>query len=210
MVVLVGYATAHGATRGIAERIAGRLQCSGLAVDVRPPNSVQGIGRYAAAVLGSAVHGGKWLPTAAQLIKREANGLRDRPVWLFSVGTIGDEESMFGPWMTKRLRALRKEPPEIARFRSTMGHVEYRNFAGAIAATDWPVTGRLFFRGMGGRYGDHRNWPAIDAWADHIAAQLLSPVVVGAREPLRERSPSGEGQISTRSPSGGTTATHPC
>jgi hypothetical protein len=23
-----------------------------------------------------------------------------------------------------------------------------------------------------GRYGDHRNWPAIDAWADLIAAQL--------------------------------------
>lgn len=32
---------------------------------------------------------------------------------------------------------------------------------------------RAFFRAMGGRYGDHRNWAAIETWADHIAAQLL-------------------------------------
>jgi hypothetical protein len=29
-----------------------------------------------------------------------------------------------------------------------------------------------FSRATGGRYGDHRNWPAIDAWADLIALQL--------------------------------------
>ena len=46
------------------------------------------------------------------------------------------------------------------------------DFAGAIARSHWPATGRAFFRAIGGRYGDHRNWPAIDAWADHIAAQL--------------------------------------
>jgi menaquinone-dependent protoporphyrinogen oxidase len=47
-----------------------------------------------------------------------------------------------------------------------------RNFAGAIARSHWPAIGRAFFRATGGRYGDHRNWPAIDAWADLIAAQL--------------------------------------
>ncbi len=45
-------------------------------------------------------------------------------------------------------------------------------FAGAVARSHWPATGRAFFRATGGRYGDHRNWPAIDAWADRIAAQL--------------------------------------
>ena len=49
---------------------------------------------------------------------------------------------------------------------------EHRNFAGAIARSHWPATGRAFFRAAGGRYGDHRNWPAIDAWADLIASQL--------------------------------------
>lgn len=49
---------------------------------------------------------------------------------------------------------------------------EHRNFAGAVARSHWPVTGRAFFLATGGRYGDHRNWPAIDAWADLIAAQL--------------------------------------
>jgi hypothetical protein len=27
---------------------------------------------------------------------------------------------------------------------------------------------------MGGRYGDHRNWPAIDDWAAGIAADLAA------------------------------------
>ncbi|WP_223281107.1 hypothetical protein [Streptomyces antnestii] len=32
--------------------------------------------------------------------------------------------------------------------------------------------GRAMFRLMGCRYGDHRDWQAIDAWADGIAEDL--------------------------------------
>lgn len=82
---------------------------------------------------------------------------------------------MFSPRAAKRLRALRKETPEIAGFRTAIQPRGHRNFAGAIARSHWPASGRAFFRAMGGRYGDHRNWPAIEAWADRIAAQVLSP-----------------------------------
>jgi menaquinone-dependent protoporphyrinogen oxidase len=94
-------------------------------------------------------------------------------VWLFSVSTLGDEESMFRPPVAKRLRALRKETPEMASFRAALRAREHRNFAGAIARSHWPASGRAFFRAMGGRYGHHRNWAAIDTWADHIAVQVL-------------------------------------
>jgi menaquinone-dependent protoporphyrinogen oxidase len=183
LVVLVGYASAHGSTQGVAERIGDRLQRRGAAVDVRPVSDVPDPDRYDAAVLGSAVHGGKWLPAAAQFVGRNAADLRERPVWLFSVSTLGDEESMFRPRVATWLRALRKETPEIAGFRAAVSPRGHRNFAGAIARSHWPPSGRAFFRAMGGRYGDHRNWAAIEAWADRIAAQVLPAAVAQDRKP---------------------------
>ena len=176
MVVLVAYATDHGSTRGVADRIASRLRLRGVGAEAHAIADVQEISKYDAVVLGSAIHGGKWLPEARQFADRNAALLRERPVWLFSVSTLGDEESMFPPRVADRLRAMRKETPEIAGMRRLLHPQEHRNFAGAIARSHWPATGRAFFRATGGRYGDHRNWPAIEAWADLIAAQLhISP-----------------------------------
>jgi menaquinone-dependent protoporphyrinogen oxidase len=72
------------------------------------------------------------------------------------------------------MRAMRKESQELREFRRMLGPIEHRNFAGLITPANWPVTGRIFFQAVGGRYGDHRNWAAIDAWAraEHIVSSL--------------------------------------
>jgi menaquinone-dependent protoporphyrinogen oxidase len=171
MRVLVAYASDHGSTRGVADRIAGRLRQRGVDAEVRAVADVLKVSGYQGVVLGSAIHGGRWLPAARQFADRNAALLRERPVWLFSVSTLGDEESMFPPRVANRLRAWRKETPEVAGLQGLLHPREHRNFAGAIARSHWPAAGRAFFRAAGGRYGDHRNWPAIDAWADLIAAQ---------------------------------------
>ena len=176
MAVLVGYGTENGSTAGVAERIAERLRHHGLGVDVLPMTEVTEVTRYEAAVLGSAIHGGKWLPPARQFVELNGSALRAIPVWLFSVSTLGDEESMFPPGVAKRLRAMRKDTTEVALFRTAVHPREHHNFAGSIARQDWPAFGRLFFRTFGGRYGDHRNWSAIDAWADRIAAEMTTLV----------------------------------
>lgn len=172
MAVLVAYGTSHGSTRGIADRIAARLRMQGVAADARQATGEVDVALYDAVVLGSAVHGGRWLPTSSFFADANAPLLRERPTWLFSVSTLGDDESMFSPGVTKRLRAMRGETEEIARLRTAVRARDHRNFAGAIVRSDWSPVGRAVFRGMGGRYGDHRNWPAIDAWADTIAAEL--------------------------------------
>jgi menaquinone-dependent protoporphyrinogen oxidase len=172
MVVLVAYATDHGSTRGIAVRISERLRQRGIDARACAVADVLEVSSYAAVVLGSAIHGGKWLPEARQFADRNAASLQERPVWLFSVSTVGDEESMFPPLVANRLRALRKETPEITEIRRRLHSRQHRNFAGAITRSAWSATGRAFFLATGGRYGDHRNWPAIDAWADLIASQL--------------------------------------
>lgn len=174
MAMLVAYATDHGSTRGVAARIAERLRSRGIAVDLRPMTEDVDVVGYQGAVLGSAVHGGKWLPDGKRFVDRNTPALRTRAVWLFSVSTLGDEESMFSARVSGRLRAMRKETAEISELRAALAPLEHRNFAGAIARSHWSASGRAFFRAMGGRYGDHRNWPAIDAWADTIAAHLVS------------------------------------
>lgn len=53
--------------------------------------------RSDAAVLGSAIHNQVWLPEAATFVMSHVRELAIRPVWLFSVGSVGDTSSFFGP-----------------------------------------------------------------------------------------------------------------
>ena len=54
MDVLVAYATRHGATAGIAERIAGTLRGEGVHAVARPVEEVSQLEDYDAVVLGGA------------------------------------------------------------------------------------------------------------------------------------------------------------
>lgn len=64
MVVLVAYATDHGSTRGVADRIADRLRQRGVDAKACAVADVLEVSSCEAVVLGSAIHGGKWLPEA--------------------------------------------------------------------------------------------------------------------------------------------------
>ena len=180
MIVLIAFATCHGSTQGVAERIGRRIQASGVEVEIRPVSEVTDVGRYDAVILGSAIHNMKWLPEASQFAQRNAALLRQRPTWLFRVSSVGDHESVFAAPVARVLRAMKKETPEIRAMRAAIQPCEHRNFAGAIARSDWGAAGNAFLRIMGGRYGDHRNWPAIDDWATNIAAQLAAATTRGA------------------------------
>ena len=50
---------------------------------------------------------------------------------------------------------------------------EHRYFGGIVEMAGLPLWGRAFWRLIGGRPGDHRDWPAIDDWASRIAAELM-------------------------------------
>lgn len=173
MRVLVGYASAHGSTRGVAERVATMLVVSGVEVEVHPMDEPVDLAGFDAAVLGSAVHDGRWLPEGAAFVARHADALASRRVWLFSVGTIGDHSSALGPRATKKFQARYPGPKDLSRFRDLIRYREHRGFAGVMSKHDWPRRGRMFFRLMGGTYGDHRPWPEIDAWAESIAHELV-------------------------------------
>jgi menaquinone-dependent protoporphyrinogen oxidase len=176
MTVLMTYATAQGSTRGIAERIAARLRESGFAVDLAPVESAGDPAPYEAVVLGSAIHSGDWLPAAHAFVQRHADALRQRPVWLFSVSSIGETSSFLARPVAKAMRRLARQPAgPVAAIQQALGARGFKSFAGAIERGAWGGAGNLFLRLMGGRYGDHRDWAAIDRWAAEVAAQLKAP-----------------------------------
>lgn len=173
MTVLVGCASAHGATRDIAERIGARLRELGYHVDVRAPGQVPDAAAYDAVVLGSAINNGAWLPEATEFVRCNHGPLTARPVYTFSVGTVGERSSMVGRLATKLLRTL-GEPEKITVVRKIIRPRDHHNFAGAIAPDHYSLLGRVIFRALGGRFGDHRNWAEVDDWAERIARELAA------------------------------------
>lgn len=168
MAVLVVYASRHGATAEIAARIATRLVDSGAAVDLRRVDEVETVEAYTAIVLGAPVYDQSWPPEANAFVAENQDALAARPLWLFSVGSFGDTKRLIGP-------LTHKEPAGIGEIRAAIRAREYRVFQGVIHKHQWPFWSRVFFHAFGGRFGDHRDWQAIDAWADRIAAGLPSP-----------------------------------
>lgn len=166
--VLVAYASKYGSTKGVAERIAARLRERGNRVDLRAADQVDGVGAYGAVVFGSAVFSQRWMPEGEEFVRRNRPALAGCPVWLFSVGTFGDRKRIIGSLM-------KREPKGIGELAQAIRPREYRVFAGVIDRHQWPLFSRLFYYALGGRLGDNRDWPDIDAWAEHIAQTLQAP-----------------------------------
>lgn len=163
--MLVAYASRYGSTKGVAERIATHLNDAGVHVELIPAAEVQALDGYDAVVLGSPVYDQRWLPEARELVQRGLGVLSVRPTWLFSVGSFGDHKRVIGSLMSR-------EPRDIGELKRSIQPRGYRVFAGVIDRQRWPLPSRVFYRALGGRFGDNRDWPAIDAWADGIGRAL--------------------------------------
>ncbi len=165
MKILVTYASRHGSTRGIAERIAGELERSGAEVDLHPIQDVELLTTYDAVVLGSAVYFGSWLKPAVEFARRHRADLAQRPVWVFSSGPVGD--------------AVLPPPRETAELQDVIHPRDHRVFAGALDAGQLRLSERLITKVVHAPATDSRNWAEITTWANGIAAELIeSPAVL--------------------------------
>ena len=176
MKVLVAYASRHGSTKGIAERIAAGLCDAGLSAEAESVDEVHDLNPYDAFVIGSAAYMFHWLRDATTFVKRHQSLLSQRPVWLFSSGPLGtelvDEEGR------DILEATR--PREFDELSALIHPQGERVFFGAWDADARPVgLGERLLRLMPAARaatpsGDSRDWDAIDGWATDIASHLRS------------------------------------
>jgi menaquinone-dependent protoporphyrinogen oxidase len=174
MDVLVTYASRHGATAGIAERIAAGLRSAGLHTEVKPVTEVADVATYDAFVIGGATYMFHWLKDATAFVKRHRTTLTERPVWLFSSGPLGTDP------IDKEGRDVldTSRPKEFEELIALLRPRGERVFFGAWDPDAPPVgiAERLMHLAPAGKdalpAGDFRDWPAIDAWAAEIAAEL--------------------------------------
>jgi menaquinone-dependent protoporphyrinogen oxidase len=172
--VLVAYASRHGFTQGIADRLAATLRASGRSVDERPLASVRDLAGYEAYVIGSAAYMGQWLRPATEFVERNQATLATRPLWLFSSGPLGTATT--DPKGRDILEA--SEPRQFAEFRTRLRPRDLRVFFGGLDASRLRGVDRVVRSTPVGRQmmpeGDFRDWPAIDAWAEEIARELAA------------------------------------
>jgi menaquinone-dependent protoporphyrinogen oxidase len=167
MTVLVAYASAQGSSREIAEHVASRLAAKVGGAVCRSVEEVESVSAYEAVVIGSAIHNQAWLPAALLFFTKHTAELARRPVWVFNVGMADALPKPF----RKRGQALQQArlagalPQDL----TIRGH---KIFSGVYREAQMPAPLRLLFRLAGGRFGDLRDWAAIDAWADDISSGL--------------------------------------
>ncbi|HZK73892.1 MAG TPA: flavodoxin domain-containing protein [Clostridia bacterium] len=162
MRTLIAYATKHGSTAEIAERIGITLRSAGHEVDVLPIAAVTDRIEFEAVVLGSAVYMGRWMKEAATFVRLHHSLLAERPLWLFSSGPVGP-------------KAL-PEAADIAEFRQLLEIRDHRTFDGALDAKKLSLAERITVKAVKAPYGDYRNWEDIDTWATSIANSLQPSV----------------------------------
>jgi len=170
MPILIAYATSHGSTREIADRIASRLHADGFAVDCRSVDHVFSVENYSAVILGSSVNGTKWLVDAQKFLDVEAMGLQMKPTWTFSVGMSRAIKG--SKWV--RDRAVRRESQDIGDTisRKLPKVRDHHLFAGKDDGSDMSGPMKFVSSCVGKRFGDYRDWNEIDEWADVIAKEL--------------------------------------
>ena len=174
MSVLVVYASKHGATRGIAGRIAAGLRTAGCQAEVRPVKDAGDLAGYDAFVIGSAAYESHWRKEATEFVRRNAKVLAARPVWLFSSGPLGTEPA---DAKGRDLRAV-TVPKEIPEFTEALHPRGHHVFFGALDPTKLTFAERSLRKLPAARAalpdGDFRDWPEIDDWAADIARELAT------------------------------------
>jgi len=163
MRVLVSAASKYGATTEIAEAIARTIGAAGHDVTALPPGEVRTVDGYDACVLGSAVYVGHWLEPMRKLVEREAASLKQRLVWLFSSGPIGDPP------------APREHAVDVDAIVAAAGAREHRLFPGRIDKQKLGFAERAVVFALRVPDGDFRDWDEIAAWAREIVAGLETP-----------------------------------
>ncbi|HEX6418568.1 MAG TPA: flavodoxin domain-containing protein [Acidimicrobiales bacterium] len=165
--VLVAYGTKYGSTAEIADAIAARLRDAGLDVDLRRGREVRSLDPYRAVVLGSAVYMARWRPEALRVLRRQRRALGQREVWLFSSGPVGEQADEAGE------RAERwTKPKAVRRLADEVGARDHAVFGGRVREDAGGFMYRSMARNTPPELRDRRDWEAIAAWAQGIAATL--------------------------------------
>ena len=163
MHVLVATASKHGATTEIGEVIAGTLEQHRHTVETRAAGHVQSLEQFDAVVVGAAVYAGRWVKDAHRFVDRFESELSARPLWVFSSGPTGTPPE--------------PQPDDLVDIADVIERLQPKEtvvFGGRLDGDLLSFAERAIIRAVRAEEGDFRDWDAIRAWAESIAAELIS------------------------------------
>jgi menaquinone-dependent protoporphyrinogen oxidase len=162
--ILVACASRHGSTAEIAAEIADVLRhdVPGAVVDLRDAATAGEVAGYDAAVIGSAVYLGRWLPAARDLVEGHREVLSAMPVWLFSSGPLGNPSVPVD------------ELAEVTALGVAIGAWGHRLFAGRLDRQELRWVERATTRVVHAPEGDFRDHDEIRRWASGVASTLTT------------------------------------
>ncbi|HEU5370368.1 MAG TPA: flavodoxin domain-containing protein, partial [Ktedonobacterales bacterium] len=162
--VLVTYATRYGSTQEVAEAIAKTLGDSGLTVDFQPMRNVRGLDQYGAVVLGAPLYMFHWHKDAIHFLARHREALATRPVAIFALGPLHDDEKEFHDvreQLDKELAAFSWLTPKAIEIVGGKFDPEKLTFPHNLipALKHMPAS-------------DIRDWTKIRGWAERLAHEF--------------------------------------
>lgn len=165
--VLVAYASRYGSTAEIAHRVATVLASCGASVDVCQVETVDDVADYDRIVVGGPIRYERWMPGAADFVRKHRSRLATTPVAFFftcmALSKSGGRSQEAAGGYERKIRSI---APEIE-------PLDVRGFAGVVDYSPMGLPTRLLMwtlltvRGTGA--GDHRDWIGIDAWTRGLA-----------------------------------------
>ncbi|WP_292365790.1 MULTISPECIES: flavodoxin domain-containing protein [unclassified Methanoculleus] len=162
--ILVAYATRYGSTAEVAEAIGDELRKSGVEVDVRPVDEVRDLSLYRAAVIGSPIYMGKWLPEPQVFIEKNQQYLRTIPVAYFAVGLTVAEGGG---------EILRKAEASMDPVRMLVNPVDVGVFPGKLVSGNLSFTDRTIIKLIRAKTGDFRDWESVCSWAGAVRSKIV-------------------------------------
>ncbi|MBC7216893.1 MAG: flavodoxin domain-containing protein [Candidatus Caldatribacterium sp.] len=167
--VLLVYATRYGSTKEVAEVVAATLREQGFEVDLQPMRKAQTLEGYCAVVLGAPLYIGRLHKDARRFLMQHRGVLSKRPVAIFALGPIRNDEQ---EWQEACAQLKR----EIAKF-SWLTPVALEMFGGKYDPTTLHFPDSLLASLPASPLhnqpaSDARDWTAIRTWASNLIVAL--------------------------------------
>jgi menaquinone-dependent protoporphyrinogen oxidase len=173
--VLILYASKHGHTAKIAERIAATMRADGVGVDLQSADMADDLSpaNYAAVVVGASIHAGHHQREIVDWAKKHQAALAEKPTAFFSVClAIADDTDEARASAAKYIADFEDETGWTAGTSTT--------FAGALQYLEYDFMTRTLIRLMMRRQGhptdtsrdfDYTDWDAVERFAHECAGK---------------------------------------
>jgi menaquinone-dependent protoporphyrinogen oxidase len=163
--ILVTYASKHGSTAEIAERIARSIEKEGNDVNICPVDKAGDPLNYSTIIIGTAVYIGKWRKAAVDYLKRNQIELANTKVWMFATGPTGegDPDDLLNGW---------KYPDSLKPVIENINPFDIKIFHGALDDSKLDIMEKLAIKMVKAPLGDFRDWDEVEKWAVNISNSL--------------------------------------